>query len=203
MSRNGYAHVYRLLKEAREEGTIPWEWIVDETRSLSGVDLGQSRSLCPRRARSYRRDFWNQQPVRVEVGPRRAPFAACCPGARRVCRRLPRDAWVLQRDHVHDVAQDYDGRDLIVLYVGDYDPSGCSCRSTISRPARQVRRLPRQVRRIALTREQTPACRRSLRRIRSKDPRFRWFVRNYGDRCWELDAMDPNDLRALVEEAIS
>jgi hypothetical protein len=26
--------VYRLLKQAREEGVIPWEWIVDETRSL-------------------------------------------------------------------------------------------------------------------------------------------------------------------------
>ena len=29
--------VYRLLKEAREEGTIPWEWIVDETRELEKV----------------------------------------------------------------------------------------------------------------------------------------------------------------------
>src|ERR1041384_8662456 len=26
--------VYRLLKEARERGLIPWKWIVDETRSL-------------------------------------------------------------------------------------------------------------------------------------------------------------------------
>ena len=25
---------------------------------------------------------------------------------------------------VHDVAEDDDGRDLISLYVGDYDPSG-------------------------------------------------------------------------------
>ncbi len=25
---------------------------------------------------------------------------------------------------IHDVAEDDDGRDLIVLYVGDYDPSG-------------------------------------------------------------------------------
>ena len=32
-----------------------------------------------------------------------------------------------------------------------------------------------------------------------KDPRYKWFVRNYGKRCWELDAMDPNDLRACVE----
>ena len=28
------ARVYRLLKLAREQGDIPWEWIVDETRSI-------------------------------------------------------------------------------------------------------------------------------------------------------------------------
>jgi hypothetical protein len=37
---------------------------------------------------------------------------------------------------------------------------------------------------------------------KKKDPRYPWFVRNYGKRCWELDALDPNDLRALVDEAI-
>ena len=36
---------------------------------------------------------------------------------------------------------------------------------------------------------------------KKKDPRYKWFVRNYGNRCWELDAMDPNDLRACVEQA--
>ena len=34
MSINDMQRVYRLLKQAREQGTIPWEWIVDETRSL-------------------------------------------------------------------------------------------------------------------------------------------------------------------------
>src|SRR3954466_13855449 len=34
MARSEMQRVYRLLKEAREEGTVPWEWIVDETRSL-------------------------------------------------------------------------------------------------------------------------------------------------------------------------
>ena len=29
--------VYRLLRLAREQGIIPWEWIVDETRSLEQV----------------------------------------------------------------------------------------------------------------------------------------------------------------------
>src|SRR4051795_12348213 len=34
MAKNEMQRVYRLLKEAREQGDIPWEWIVDETRSL-------------------------------------------------------------------------------------------------------------------------------------------------------------------------
>ena len=37
MARNEMQRVYRLLKEAREEGTIPWEWIVDETREIERV----------------------------------------------------------------------------------------------------------------------------------------------------------------------
>jgi hypothetical protein len=34
MARAEMQRVYRLLKEARERGHIPWEWIVDETRAL-------------------------------------------------------------------------------------------------------------------------------------------------------------------------
>ena len=37
---------------------------------------------------------------------------------------------------------------------------------------------------------------------KKKDPRYSWFVANYGNRCWELDAMDPNDLRACVQGQI-
>ena len=34
MARPEMQRVYRLLKEAREQGIIPWHWIVDETREL-------------------------------------------------------------------------------------------------------------------------------------------------------------------------
>ena len=36
---------------------------------------------------------------------------------------------------IHDVAQDDDGRELIVLYVGDFDPSGMFM-SEVDLPAR-------------------------------------------------------------------
>ena len=68
MSRNDMQTVYRLLKEAREEGIIRWGWIVDETRELEQVTTWDNPASFVRCvARSYRRDFWQQQPERVEV----------------------------------------------------------------------------------------------------------------------------------------
>ncbi len=34
------------------------------------------------------------------------------------------------------------------------------------------------------------------------DPRYAWFNRNYGGRCRELDAMNPNDLRQRLQSEI-
>jgi hypothetical protein len=35
-----------------------------------------------------------------------------------------------------------------------------------------------------------------------RDPRYAWFKKNHGDRCWELDAMNPNDLRRRLRNEI-
>ena len=66
MARAEMQRVYRLLKEAREQGIIPWEWIVDETRAIERVSTWADPAEYARCvARSYRRDFWDQQPHRV------------------------------------------------------------------------------------------------------------------------------------------
>ena len=68
MATNEMQRVYRLLKEARERGTIPWSWIVDETRALERVSTWDNpEQYVEAVARSYRRDFWNLRPARVEV----------------------------------------------------------------------------------------------------------------------------------------
>src|SRR5262245_38405460 len=126
MGRNDMQKVYRLLKEAREQGDIPWEWIVDETRGIERVSTWADPAAYARAvARSYRRDFWGQQPVRCEVWSEKGTV-------RGVLRPvLDEYAVSFRAIHgfssatiVHDVAEDDDGRDLIVLYVGDHDPSG-------------------------------------------------------------------------------
>jgi hypothetical protein len=104
---------------------------------------------------------------------------------------------------VHDVARDYDGRDLIVLYVGDFDPSGLFM-SEEDLPDRLTRYDGGHVklRRIAITRGQAEGLPSFPAADKQKDKRYKWFISSYGNRCWELDAMDPNDLRDCVEEAI-
>ncbi len=37
---------------------------------------------------------------------------------------------------------------------------------------------------------------------KTKDPRHRWFVENYGAQCWELDALSPVILRERIEDEI-
>jgi hypothetical protein len=104
---------------------------------------------------------------------------------------------------IYDVAQDDDGRPLIILYVGDYDPSGM-CMSEHDLPNRFEKYEGHhvEVKRIALTADDVRGLPSFPASDKKKDTRYKWFVQNYGDHCWELDAMDPNDLRSRVEEEI-
>jgi hypothetical protein len=207
MARNEMQRVYRLLKEAREQGDIPWEWIVDETRAIERVPTWDDPAQYARVvARSYRRDFWNQQPVRCEVWSEKGTVRGVLQPV------LDKYAVGFRVMHgfssatsIYDASQDGDGRELVALYVGDYDPSGLFM-SEEDLPNRLTEYGGHHVelRRIALTGEQViggglPSFPATDKR---KDPRYQWFRSRYGDRCWELDAMDPNDLRDCVQEAI-
>jgi hypothetical protein len=90
-----------------------------------------------------------------------------------------------------------------VLYVGDLDPSGMHM-SEVDLPNRLSEYGGDHVTmtRIALTREHVRGLPSFPATDKRKDPRYRWFRANYGGNCWELDAMDPNDLRICVQNAI-
>jgi hypothetical protein len=205
MAKPEMQRVYRLLLVARERSVIPWEWIVDETRELERCSSWDDSAAFVRTvSRAYRRDFWKQQPVRVEVWSEKGTV-------RGVLAPVLDEYGVGFRvvhgfsgaTPVYQVAQGNDGRLLIILYVGDYDPSGL-CMSERDLPERFAKYDGDHVifKRIALRPEQLPGLPSFPASDKKKDSRYAWFVRNYGNRCWELDALDPNDLRATVEKAI-
>jgi hypothetical protein len=205
MAKSEMQRVYRLLREARERGIIRWEWIVDETRAIERVSTWADPAEYARCvAQSYRRDFWDQQPHRVQVWSEKGTVRGVLAPVldHYAVGFLPVHGFS-SATLAHDIAEDDDGRPLIVLYVGDYDPSGMFM-SEEDLPERFARYDGDHIKltRIALTVWQLEGLPSFPATDKRKDPRYRWFVANHGRSCWELDAMDPNDLRDCVEQAI-
>ena len=206
MARSEMQRVYRLLKQAREEDIIPWDWIVDEAREFEQVaSWDDPEEFAQSISRQYRLDFWKQQPERCEVWSEKgtlrgvlAPVLDEYGVGFRVMHGFS-SATV-----VHDIADDYDDRPLTALYVGDWDPSGLYM-SECDLPDRldKYGGYHVETKRIALTQEQLAALPSFPASDKRKDPRYKWFIENFGNRCWEIDALDPNMLRDRVEEEIN
>lgn len=207
MHKNETAKVSRLLTDAREQGLIPWEWIVDETREAERIHTWSSPSAIIEAAVcGYRRNYWMEQPNWVEVWSEKGTV-------RGVLRPiLDRYGVTFRVMHgfgsataVNDLAEETQRADkpLTIFYVGDWDPSGLYM-SKADLPGRIARYGGKcSIKRVALTAADIgPDLPSFEAETKSNDPRYKWFVDRYGYDCWELDALDPNILRARVEGAI-
>lgn len=207
MSKGQTDKVSRLLVRAREEGTIRWEWIVDETRAPEHVNSWDDPSeLLASAARQYRKDYWTDQPEWIEVWSEKGTVRGTL---KPVLDELGVTFRVMHgygsATAIYGAAQDSLRGDklLSILYIGDWDPSGLHM-SEVDLPDR-VERYDGVVsfERLALTEhdigDDLPHFDLATK---AKDPRHRWFSERYGTRCWELDALSPVVLRQRVHDAI-
>ena len=196
--------VYRALKHAREDEIIPWDWIIDETRALELINTWGSPRHCAN-GFFYRRDLWQDQSDRVEVWSEKGTVRGVLwPVLSKLGVGFRVMHGFASATSVWDASNNYsDDRPLVVLYIGDYDPSGL-CMSEKDLPERIAEYGGDHIdfRRIALTAEQTGSLPHFSVEDKKNDKRYKWFKQTYGDKCWELDAMDPRDLRELVESEI-
>jgi hypothetical protein len=198
--------VSRHLVWAREQEIIPWDWIVDETRPVErDPQWTDTPNYLKVVERSYRRDYWRQQGVRLQVWSEKATVG----GILAPVLHEYGVGWCYVHGYgsatrVHETAEESlrDTRQLVILYVGDWDCSGMHM-SEVDLPER-LRRYGGQVRliRIALTQADVDDMDELAFPAKRTDSRYRWFLERYGTKCWELDAMNPNELRDRVEEAI-
>ncbi len=229
MDKANTQKVSDLSVKAREEGTIPWEWIADSTRQEEIVSTwADLAAYAGAVQQSYRKNKWKSQPKHVCVWSEKATIEGTLRG---VVQEYDVPLKVLHgwsgATAVMDAVRGNQGRHqaTLILYVGDYDPSGLFM-SEVDLPKRLARygsddpsekdlskdeiqdlldEAHIEIRRIALTKAHTqllPQAPRFDVKDKKKDPRYNWFVKNHGEFCWELDAMNPNDLRDCVEKAI-
>jgi len=125
-STKTYDKVQGVLGDMRVEGAMPYEWVVDESRSLAspGHFYDSLADLHETVAHLYDRNHWQSQPERVEVWTEKEgvlwPVTAKWNVPLLVCHGRP--SITVKHDAVECImASD---KRTTILYVGDHDPTG-------------------------------------------------------------------------------
>ena len=198
--------VSRVMTAMRERNDLDWTLVVDDSRMTNIVsawsDPNQIIDAC---VREYRKDYWRDQSITVEIWSEKGTvYGLLRPvldelgvtfrvmkgfGSFTAVRQAAEDTWAS------------DDKDFIAFYIGDHDPSGMYM-TEVDLPERLQRYGARgRFQRIAITEEDFHLPSFDAR-TKKKDPRYQWFVKRYGYDCWELDAINPNELRRRVREQI-
>lgn len=208
MEKKNTNRVSTQLVWAREQEIVPWSHVVDETREAERVATWNNPDEIVRAAvNGYRRDYWQDQPERVEIWSEKGTVRGTLAPVLQKYGVTFRVAHGYQSaTALYDMANESRGSEkpLTIFYVGDRDPSGMHM-SEVDLPNRLIDRYGGElvIQRIALDASDCTADLPSFSVTdKERDPRYRWYVDRYGQRCWELDALSPVVLRERVESHI-
>ena len=204
----GYKLVQRRLVSLRERGEIPYAWITDNVRIVRGHNrYGSADAYASGAAEFYRRDYWADSPVNVEVWLEKDALAGVLSPV--VVEECGLDLYVTRGyasvSYLQSAADSIkrDERPTYVYLLTDFDPSGLGIADTVA--AELVRRswsVEVLVERLAVDRSQIDEYRLPTRPTKQTDSRARAFMREHGTGSVELDALPPAVLRDLVRESI-
>lgn len=212
-----YNYLGESIKEARIEGTIPWGWIEDRTRS---ADAGDHRKESRRdyfvRHKEYfetcderfNRPRWEDQDKYVEVWVEKEALAGVFASVAEELKvvSFPNRGYT-SVTLLHEAAERIRGADPderpVILYFGDFDPSGQDIERNIRDKLNDTFGVDVEVDRVALTRAQIDEHELPPQPAKSSDSRYEDFVEEHGDIAVELDALPPEELREMVRDAVS
>lgn len=229
-SQASYKRLGSIINQARLAGLLDWNYIVDRTRNLAGVSHWRDpNSIIDASASSFRLDKWADQPRRVEIWVEKEALAGVIG---RVATETDVDYFscrgYVSQSEQWAAGQRLGrylraGQPVTVLHLGDHDPSGIDMSRDITDRlttfvaedhARRDQRgrmpwhtaedgLPwLEVRRIALNMDQIEEYQPPPNPAKLSDSRAASYVSTYGDDSWELDALPPEVLDALIREHI-
>lgn len=95
-----------------------------------------------------------------------------------------------------------DENEKVILYVGDYDPSGLDMLRDIQERLEEFGVENFTVVPVALTMEQINKYDPPPNPAKITDPRARWYIAEHGNKSWELDALSPEVLEKIVKKAV-
>jgi GNAT superfamily N-acetyltransferase len=206
--RNNYMRVQRRLLQMRRDGRMPYSWITDGSRTIYGYDrFADEDAFSAYAANIYRKDYWLESPVRVEVWVEKDAMAGKLKPVVRdeygldlyVSRGFASETY-LQEAGAHIRS---DGRPTYVYLLTDFDASGMGIAETVEeRLAQMAHPADVIVERIAATSKQIAEYGLITQPVTRTDSRACKFIERFGTETVELDAIPASEVRRLVGEAI-
>jgi hypothetical protein len=201
----------RLLTKARERGDVDWRRIEDRARTTIGGEEGYSNpeeffdrmlSIDPA---WYSRRLWENQPECVEVWVEKDALASLVSevASRWGVLTFPTRGYP-SLTHLMEAIERFEeaGKPVEILHFADHDPSGINMTEDLKRRLELYGAEGVSVERVALTHDQVQSLGLAPNPTKRADSRTPAYLAEFGDRCWELDALPPNELQTVVRQAI-
>lgn len=202
-SRTQYQAVSNALVSARKEGLVPWDWIEDRLRRPRHVSMWQNLTeFWATVKNSYRRDVWVDQGAYLECWLEKDALSGIVEDVLNpfcVTLNVGRgyDGW----DSIHNAAGRYEGKDVTILYFGDFDPSGEDMVRSLEERLNFFDVYPEIVK-VALTLDDITAHNLPPDFTKATDTRRAAFVAKYGDVSVELDALPIDVLQERIRAEV-
>lgn len=211
-----YKKLGSIINDARIAGLIDWDAIVDRTRHIRSLDnWTNAADIVDDAVRWYQLDKWANQETRVEVWIEKDALVGVIEG---VCQRNDVSFFSCRgytsQSAMWRAAQRINGyidsgQTVRIIHLGDHDPSGIDMTRDIEDRLDlfltndgHYRSSDWDVDRIALNMDQIRAYSPPPNPTKTTDARAAGYIRRFGHESWELDALEPPVLIALVEYAI-
>lgn len=211
---NSYKLFDRMITRGRERGDIDARSIIDRARQTIGGDYGymsvqdfvRSKISELEDTEQYTRRVWDGQPQYVELWVEKDALAtlfSSVANGYRVVTYPSRgySSFTKVYEAINNRFSLYGDRPITILHFSDHDPSRLNMTDDIqSRLSRYGSHA--KVKRIALTYTQVRQFGLEPMPTKISDSRWKEYSLQYGNQCWELDALPPNELQNIIRDAI-
>lgn len=211
-----YKRLGAILNDARLAGLVDWNAMEDRTRNRQGgwwsSEIQTPEEVLQGAAEGHSLNNWEDQDCHVEVWIEKDALVGVIEGACRkwgtpyfACRgyNSQSEQWNAGMRFVDKLNE---GKDVHILHLGDHDPSGIDMtHDNIGRLEMFARghsnKVP-EIHRLALNMDQVNEYSPPPNPAKMTDSRFGKYVAEFGESCWELDALKPKVISALIEDKI-
>ena len=205
-NKNEYQKLSNALVWARQQELIPWGWIEDRTRQPRQVSMWANLSDFFETVKSaYRKDVWASQENYIVVWVEKDALSGIFQravdiyGVTLIVGR-GYNSWSVKKE-LADMFRAY-GKKPVVLYFGDFDPSGEDIFRDIEESFGFFQISLKKIEKVSLTKNDIDKYNLPADFAKKSDTRAKKFIAKNGDMAVELDALPVGILREKIKNGI-